>query len=766
MDSLIAIEQAFQQLLRHLGSQGSHRIAVTELVLFVKKVYHRRRPAVFRSYFQQLFPLLSDHFEDDSVKFRSPEFYELLLAYLEQVEKAEALGDYQDRFQAMVQQCRLHQTLGLIWLGEWYEALGLWQLEWLKTNAKSLRGLPETHAAGDSPQAFEKWLERLKALHFPMPDLLAKLSYLWRQLMGPDFPETVWVPLIEKNTYDAYDSHAAMLEAMGLEVNSTPGVYHRDFLTFNYNIDSSNDLMHHQAFDALYSMKNLLQHRFAAWNKIENSFRYHFTFANSEYRYTGDSLGVAMALLHLCRMTQYGQYRRIFRLKSAVAATGIVNSRGEIQPISRESLAAKLKVFYYSPLRYFLLPEKNLNEAKQILDPLRRAFPGRKLVLVPLKSVEDLLDLEQVLESSDRSVSIQQRYQRYFQFFWPLLAIFLAILLGLTLFVNTDRNMVSVKGNGHFLLAYNQKGKLLWNEEFPVSMEFINEKIPEYKINSYAIGDMNGDGFNEICFTIDKHKIKESGIRTVTYLLNHKGKTLWTYSGFSQERYGKVLHSDAYIGRFHIFHDFDKDGQNELFCFYHNDPYFPAQLIQFDLSGQVRNIFYNSGYFNTYEIFDLDSDGIEELIMGGTNNDYDTAILAVFKYPHYSGHSPQLDSNYVIVREDADYRPPYVYLRFPKVPGLPGQFREHCHFIHFFDKEIKTVTINLAGDDSLVRVYLGENFNVLKIVPYDRFFGFYQNRYSSFDWENFDLDSHLEKVAQLEFWDGRRFTKTYSVNSR
>ena len=765
MDSLIAIEQTFQRLLHQLKHHKSHRIALTELIHFVKRVYHRHRPELFHSYFQQLFPLFSDHFETESVKFRPPDFYVLMLSYLEQIPKGRISVDYEQRFMSMQSQTRLHQSLNLIWLGEWKSALSLWQPHWTEENEKLLYAFPETPTAGHSLDSFEKWSKRLLDIHFPMPEIFFEIGKLWRNLAGIELTDAVWVPLIEKNSSESWDKSAATIEPMRLEIISSPGGYHRDFLTFNYSIDSSNDLMYQQAFDALYSMKNLLKRRFAGQGIDDERFRFHFLFPKNDYRYTGDSLGVAMALLNLCKLTQSGNYRCVIHQKEPVVATGIVNSQGDIRPISNESLAAKLTVFYFSPFRYFLLPAENLYEAKLILDPLRRQFPGKSLVLLPLKTVDEVLRADNIIEIQERPVSFEKQISRILKYFWPALASLLAILLAYFTVIDHDSNPVSIKGYGNHLLAYNQKGKILWSEEFPVLMKFINEKSPDNRKNSYAIGDINGDGFNEIFFTIDKRKVNENDLITETYLLSHTGKVLWTYSGFTPGRYANGLHSDTYIGRFHIIHDFDKDGQNELACYYHNHPYFPSQLIQFDHKGQLLSIFYNSGYFYTYEIYDLDNDGIDELIMGGTNNDYDTAVLAVLKYPHFAGHSPQLDSNYLILRKDADYRPPYLYLRFPKLKGLPGQIRESILKVECINNGLLMLTINLAGTDSDAIIYMGKDFQVQNIVLADCF-ELYKDYYHTFDWDSFDMEGYLEKFSKVEFWNGEAFTDTFTVNTR
>jgi hypothetical protein len=763
MDSLIAIEQSFQYLFHRLEHQSSHRIALSELIEFFQRVYHRRRPEVFQSYFIQLFPILSEHFEKDSVKFRSPEFYELLLVYLEQLSNGQDLGDFRQRFQTIQYQTRLHQSLMWLWLGEWRRFVSAWQSHWFQKHETVVRSLPETVLAGGSPEDFLRWAQRLTELGFPMPELFAELEKLWRSLTEPEDPEAVWVPLIEKERSDIDDVYAATVEAMRLEVNISPGTYHRDFLTFNYQIESSNDLMYQQAYDALSSIKKMLQKRYPSFGEESAVFRFHFVFSRNEYRYTGDSLGVAMALLNLCQMTQNGNYRRIFKLKEKAVATGIINSLGELRPINVKSLAEKLRVFYFSPFRYFLLPAENLSEAKQILDPLRREYPDRQFTLVPISSVDDLTSLDMILESRERPILLRKRLFRFFRFFWPILSLLPALLLGYLLLFDHDSNPVSIKGNGNYLLAYNQKGKLLWNKVFPVSMEFLNQNGFPGKDGVMAIGDVDGDALNDFLITIVRHPNDSPFLET--YFLNDKGKTLWRFSDFEEERYGEYVHTNRYRGRFHFLHDFDKDGKMEIIGYYTNDPYYPTQLIQFDHAGAIKSVFYHSGYLSSYQIYDLDKDGVDELILGGTNNDYDTAVLMVLKYPHFSGHSPQIDSNYVIIKENADHRPPYLYLRFPDLDGLPGQVRESISQMEFINDDMMVLSLNLAGADSEARVNLGSEFQVHKIVLTDGF-KLYMDYYHTFDWENFDMKGYLEQFSKVEFWNGAAFTKMYAINPR
>ncbi len=183
--------------------------------------------------------------------------------------------------------------------------------------------------------------------------------------MQSKFLNTVWIPLVVKNSTKGCEEFVSTLEPLSLEGLQHPPEYRRDFIHFNYNVDPESDMMYQQAYDALFSAKNIIASRLSTFEKVERNYKFHYTFPQKNYYYTGDSLGLGMALLDICLLSQMSAYKDIYKFREPVACTGIVDIKGHVRPINPESLALKIRTFYFSPFEQLLIPEDNLNDAKK-----------------------------------------------------------------------------------------------------------------------------------------------------------------------------------------------------------------------------------------------------------------------------------------------------------------------------------------------------------------------------------------------------------------
>jgi hypothetical protein len=766
MESIVNIEKTFQQLLEQLQSKSSHRITLDNVVRFVDILLKKQHPALFESYYQQLIPHIFDICHHESLKYHPPEFYQSLSAFVSKAGNGMLAGGEEIRVQQLSVLIRLHHTLTCICLGEPLSALSLWHPEWVREHKRilteQLREINDIQVL----QRFRAWTAYLNKLHFPSPGLFTELESVWEFFLEKPARNTVWIPLVEENLFNHKNYQpVTTLEPLSLEASRLPSEYNRDFIHFNYNVDPGNDMMYQQAYDALYATRKILKTPLSLIDNEYIHYKLNFSFTQKNFFYRGDSLGLGMVLLNMCELSHVGNHHDIFSINEPLVVTGIVDNHGQVRPIAPESLSHKINTFYYSPFQHLLIPEENLSDAKKDLDMLQRKYPHKKVTLHSAGRIHSLIHNTALLRKRKRQLSLLNKLKIVSRIAWPVLAIIFAFLSAYLFFTDRDRNPVSFKANGEHLLAYNSSGRLLWKYEFPFDVEPLLIPTRRSEYNYYAFGDIDGDEHNEVIISVNDF-VRNPDYAGTTYCLDHTGKLLWTWNGHTEEYYGENYYDKNYYPVFHILHDFNKDGRAEILCMYQQHPWFPTKLIQFDQKGKVLNTFYNSGYLRTKLIKDFDGDGYDDIMFGGTNNGLRHAVLFVLKYPHFSGHSPQNNPNFIIRKEGANLNPPWLYMLFPKPSMFENVNRTSIKNIFHLDNDSYLILNRIHTNDSFVMYYLDPQFSIETLTVNERFVNTYRPDGYDDIWDYYDREMFFKQMSQIRYWNGKTWVDTFTVSER
>jgi len=118
--------------------------------------------------------------------------------------------------------------------------------------------------------------------------------------------------------------------------------------------------------------------------------RYRVT--ESDHTFTGDSIGLAAALVAYAQLLrpEIHKHERFVALEAAF--TGGVGPDGRLTPVSADGLKKKIERAFFSPVRYLVLPEANLETARGCVDEFRRAYPHRRLHLVGASTLREVID--------------------------------------------------------------------------------------------------------------------------------------------------------------------------------------------------------------------------------------------------------------------------------------------------------------------------------------------------------------------------------------
>ncbi len=151
--------------------------------------------------------------------------------------------------------------------------------------------------------------------------------------------------------------------------------------------------------------------------------------------------------------------------------------------------------------------------------------------------------------------------------------------------------------------------------------------------------DINGDADTEVLFALTR--VGDQTGEGILFCYDRLGKELWRFrAGRELVCQRKRFSPDYRIAGFHV-HDLDGDGRQEVVVESFQAPDWPCQLAVLDASGTMIGEFWNAGYLRQIAYHDVNSDGREELIVCGVNNEYRGGCLIVFDTRDIRGGSPQ-----------------------------------------------------------------------------------------------------------------------------
>lgn len=162
--------------------------------------------------------------------------------------------------------------------------------------------------------------------------------------------------------------------------------------------------------------------------------------------------------------------------------------------------------------------------------------------------------------------------------------------------------------------AFDEDGNLLWSQVFPYAVV----PLPASDAVLAKVEDIDGDGIAEVLMAINKRGALP-GARDGFYCFGATGELLWR---FQPDRSIAIDHKE-YENTFAI-RDFDtgRDGSGHSFVVIAavHRPFAPAQVAVVDERGDVVGEYWHYGYVTDLLIDDFDGDGVDEILLAGTNN--------------------------------------------------------------------------------------------------------------------------------------------------
>ena len=364
---------------------------------------------------------------------------------------------------------------------------------------------------------------------------------------------------------------------------------------------------------------------------IRTPFKHHeviISFDKKEGIYEGNSLGIALTLSLIEQIIDFYNSAYIIKIKEQSAFTGGVTESGEVLCTSEEIIKKKVAAIFFSDVSTFVFPKCEETYAYFALTQLKKNYPERKLKLIPVEDINDVINRRDVVDIKKQKIVI--RTGKFVKKNWISAAatVLLAIIFAFLFVMDFDDNPQLLTSDGTTLFIKNKNGKLLWTKK--INVDKIEMQNNNYK--NAKIADIDDDGQNELILCNENDnitgKIKKYGL-TVCY--DYTGKELWQYDfkdivianreNLNSEYGANILDTLTYLK------------QKSILCYANNEPSFSSAIYRLDIKTGKRlpGTFWASGHIMDGIIKDIDNDNKPDFVGVGYENGYEDFAFFVYE---------------------------------------------------------------------------------------------------------------------------------------
>ncbi len=501
-----------------------------------------------------------------------------------------------------------------------------------------------------------------------------------------------------------------------------------DEVTFDNQLRASDDPMVGVAYQAMVATRHYL--RSTGHPRLGSVYYHaHFSVADKQTAYTGDSIGIATALLAYAQLLHTEALRHDHLLPGDVACTGGIDEAGKVTPINGDTLHAKIERAFFSHIKYLALPVANATQARRYLDTLQIEYPARQLVLLPVNSLSAAINDHNIVRPE--KVCIGEfvakkavRYSRMTKVQVPMLLVLAYLLLCVIYpkaWVGFDWRLETIELDGNRFKAINSDGQIIWKScDFRGALDSAMTFGPHVALGRRYLCPTDVDSNGRVELFASPKILERNVCSAELYLFDSDGKQCWpnpvrmfeptSYPGdISWNDIGQTL---DYVSRGISIVEVQNYGK----CVFSTaEVSGPAreQFMTIDASGQKVSgpyLMTGSEVLRPPLQVDEDDDGWNHLIVFGVNRREDRACLIVLDPAKLSGVSPPYDEELFIVSGMQKGSQLY-YVSFPETRLSQGT--EYTNFVSLivFDPQssypykitLREGTNRLVGD-SMVNV--------------------------------------------------------------
>ena len=402
---------------------------------------------------------------------------------------------------------------------------------------------------------------------------------------------------------------------------------------------------------------------------VKQPFKYHeviISFDKKQGFYEGNSLGIALTLSFLEQMLKFYNPAFIINIKEQSAFTGGVTETGEVLCTSEEIIKRKVAAIFFSEINTFVFPKCEETYAYFALTQLKKNYPNRKLKLIPVEDISDVLNRRDIVDIKKQKLLV--RSGKFVKKNWvgAAVAILLTIILSFLFVLDFDDNPYLINADNGIINIKNKSGRILWSKKTQLYEEDINANFDRQK---YFVKIVNIDdkGENEVLITSDDAIESQSKIKDNTLTCyDHNGSEIWNYkitdTLYSYRKGDEILPPPYFI---QIIDTVTIDKKKQLYIFGNNRNSFSSLIFGIDLrtGKKIAGIFYSSGHILGAFIKDINNDRIKDIVAKGIDNGYNQIVLFGMSLKNLKGNRRTTTEYSIRFGEEAEL---LFYIRLPK----------------------------------------------------------------------------------------------------
>ena len=411
----------------------------------------------------------------------------------------------------------------------------------------------------------------------------------------------------------------------------------------------------------------------------------------------GNSLGTSLTLAFIKELLKFYNAPILLNSPNDAAYTGGLDRNGAITSVSNPLIKNKVEAVFYSGIKTFAVPKENEAAAQEMLGELKKKYPERRLKITGVEDFDDLISRRNLVDIRKINPVIRGGKFALKHSLSIILVLALAVVILISGLVDFDDNPATLVYDNQHLKVFNKNKKLLWSEKVG--------NFPSYVLHGtivkkqYAlITDVTGDGKNEVILSnkLFGQRMHDPDYNNIV-CYDYAKRIVWKHTFAEVVSTNTITFSSEYRTKF--IDTYELNGHKILFVIAKNY-YFPSAVFGVDLkTGElVTDIFWHSGHLDEGLIY-KDSSGIsDKLIVGGVNNGFESASLAMLEISKLAGQAPA-PSNYnlneIAPADLFEYIliPPSDYSSF-KNSRYNAVIQDH---LKFEDKKIRAGTNETAG---------------------------------------------------------------------
>ena len=284
--------------------------------------------------------------------------------------------------------------------------------------------------------------------------------------------------------------------------------------------------------------------------------------------------------------------------------------------------------------------------------------------------------------------------------------------------------------------------------------------------NNVIIEDIDSDGKKDILF--GSYEDDDADFSGNVWRFDNKGNVVWKRHVGHKVYFGGKLHQNHFRVWQICVVDLDQNGQNEIIQIAFHFPEEPVCIHISDVYGKLIAEYWHVGQFNVVDFLDINNDGVDEILLGGQNNEYRNAVLAILDYRLLQGCSPQTPTSEFYPDSLASGTEMF-YLRFPKTKfQKPGPtYRDKILTIKKRKNGITAVVTNQYPNKNwsypvtagLICYDLNKKMELIS----DPWFG---DTYKSLLIDHFGFEPEPDDYQRILYWDGNNWIDKPTVNRR